>query len=61
MEEERRAVELALESHNLVYFWFVLCRKNISVTVRYLYLLYFGTIVTLLTLDSVVSWSLMVR
>ena len=34
MEEESRAVELALESHNLVYFWFVLYRKKVSVTVK---------------------------
>ena len=43
MEEESRAVKLALESHNL--FIVGLCC--------------FGTIVTLFTLDSVVSWSLM--
>ena len=60
MEEESRAVKLALESHVFVYFWFVLYRKNVSITVRQLYL-YFGTIVTLLTLNSVVSWSLMMR
>ena len=38
MEEENRAVGLALERHKLVYFWFVLYRKNVSITVRYLYL-----------------------
>ena len=57
MEEESRAVELALESHNLVYIWFVLYRKKVSITVRLL-CLYFGTTVTLLALDSVVSWYL---
>ena len=50
MEKESRAVELAFESHILVYFWFVLYRKKVSVTVRLLFL-YFGTIVTLLTLE----------
>ena len=60
MEEESGAVELALERHNLVYFWFVLYRKNDSITVRYLHL-YFDIIVTLLRLDSVVSRSLMMR
>ena len=37
MEEESRAVELAMERHILVYFWFVLYRKYVSITVRYLY------------------------
>ena len=59
MGEESRANKLALENHNLL-FWFVLYRKNVSITVTQLYL-YFGTIVTLFTLDSVVSWSLMMR
>ena len=35
-----RAVELALERHNLVYFWFVMYSKNVSITVRYLYLFF---------------------
>ena len=33
MDEESRAAELALECHNLVYFWFVLYRKKVSITV----------------------------
>ena len=28
MDKKSRAVELALESHNFVYFWFVLYRKR---------------------------------
>ena len=34
MEEESRTVELALERHNVLYFWFVLCLKYVSITVR---------------------------
>ena len=43
-----------------VYFWFVLYRKNVSVTVRQLYL-NFWYHCDALTLDSVVMWSLMMR
>ena len=60
MEDESRADELALERHNLVYFWFVLYRKNVSISVRFLYYI-FCIIVTLLRRDSAVSWSLMMR
>ena len=56
--ERNRAVELALERHDLVYFWFVLYRKNVSVTVRYLYFWYHCDAVAL---DSVVSWLMMMR
>ena len=60
MEEESRAVKLAFESHILFIFGLCCTGKNVSITVRQLYL-YFGTIVTLLSLDSVVSLSLMTR
>ena len=33
-EEESRAAELALKKYNLVYFWFMQYRKNVSITVR---------------------------
>ena len=55
-----RAVKLALEGHNLVYFWFVLYRRNVSIT-EDMYIYIFGIIVTFLMLDSVISWSLMMR
>ena len=51
---------MVLESHILFIIWFVLYRKYVSITARQLYS-YFGTIMTLLTHDSVVSWSLMTR
>ena len=59
MEEESIAIELALENH---YLFFFVCavQENVSITVRQFYS-YFGSIVTLLTLDSVVIWSLMMR
>ena len=51
---------MVLESHILFIIWFVLYRKYVSITARQLYS-YFGTTMTLLTHDSVVSWSLMTR
>ena len=54
MEDERKAVKQALESHNLLIFGLCCTGKNVSFTVRQLYL-YFDTIVTLLTLNSVRS------
>ena len=43
MEEESRAVKLALDSHILLFFfWFVLYKKNVSIAVRQLHVyLYF--------------------
>ena len=60
MEEENRAVKLVLESHNLFIFGLCCIGKMFQLQLdNYIYI--FGTIVTLLTLDSVVCWSLMMR
>ena len=61
MEEESRAVELALGGHNLVNVWFVLYTNYVSITEKDNYIYIFGTIVTMLMLDNVFSWSLMMR
>ena len=60
MEEESRAVELALESHYLFIFGLCYTGKMFQLQLdNYVYIV--GTIGTLLTLDSVVIWSLMMR
>ena len=55
----KKAELLSWRCRVIIWFIFGLCctGKKVSITVRLLYL-YFGTIVTLLALDSVVSWSL---
>ena len=55
-QKKNRGVKLAFAESHILFVY----RKNVSNTVRqlYNYIFIFGTIVTLLTLDSVVSWSL---
>ena len=60
MEEENRVVELELENHNLFTFG-LCCTGNMFQLQKNNYIYIFGTIVTLLMLDSVVSWPLMMR
>ena len=60
MEEESGAVKLTLESQNLLIFG-LCCAGNLFQLQKDKYICVFGTIVTLLTLDSVVSWSWMMR
>ena len=55
MEEESRAVELALENHNLFIFG-LCCTGKMFQLQKDNYIYIFGTIMTLLMLDCVVIW-----
>ena len=60
MEEESTAVKLALESHILFIFVCAVQEKRFNDS-KTIISIFFGTTVMLLTLYSVVSWSLMMH